>query len=48
LYIDGDKTGGQASKEECNRHKHRHRRGIRWLISVIVKKMRIRDNGKKE
>jgi hypothetical protein len=35
---------GQASKEECNRH----RRGIRWLISVIVKKMRIMDNGKKE
>jgi len=22
--------------------------GIRWLISVIVQKMRIRDNGKKE
>jgi hypothetical protein len=35
---------GQASKEECNRQ----RRGIRWLISVIVKKMRIRDNGKEE
>lgn len=23
-------------------------KGVRWLISVIVKKMRIRDNGKKE
>jgi hypothetical protein len=36
--------GGQASIEECSRH----RRDIRWLISVIVKKMRIRDNGKEE
>jgi hypothetical protein len=35
---------GQASKEECNRH----RRSIRWLISVIVKKMRLRDTGKEE
>jgi hypothetical protein len=35
---------GKASKEECGTRGG----GIRCLISVIVKKMRIRDNGKEE
>jgi hypothetical protein len=35
---------GKASIEECGRQGG----DVRWLISVIVKKMRIRNNGKEE
>jgi hypothetical protein len=34
----------KLEKKECSRN----RRGVKWLIYVIVKKMRIRDNGKEE